>query len=107
MIFFDEKAIFLDASECGAGREASKSSNPNIPNVGKAGSKSSDKFTLLTAVNANCELLPFLTIIPSKAKPGNRKINPGMVIGYQQLQGKYGCLQPQTHSCAFASTEKG
>ena len=30
-----------------------------------------------------------------------------MVMGYQQLQGKYGCLQPQTHSCTFASTEKG
>ena len=107
VIFFDETAIFLDASESSAGRQGSKTVNPNIPNVGNAGSKSSEKFTLLTAVNANCELLPFLTIIPSKAKPGKRKVNPGMVMGYQQLRGKYGCLQPQTHSCTFASTEKG
>ena len=107
VIFFDETAIFLDASESSAGRRGSKTSHMAIPNVGKAGSKSSDKFTLLTAVNANYELLPFLTIIPSKAKPGNRKINPGMLMGYQQLKGKYGCVTPQTHSCTFASTEKG
>ena len=107
VIFFDETAIFLDASESSAGRNPSKTSNPLLPNVGKAGSKSSDKFTLLTIVNANCELLPFLTIVPSKAKEGNRKIHPGMLAGYQQLEGKYGCLTPQTHSCTFASTEKG
>ena len=107
VIFFDETAIFLDASESSAGRNPSKTSNPLLPNVGKAGSKSSDKFTLLTIVNANYELLPFLTIIPSKAKPGNRKINPGMLMGYQQIKGKYGCKTPQTHSCTFASTEKG
>ena len=108
VIFFDETAIFLDASESSAGKKGSKTSNPNIPNVGNAESKSSYKFTLLTAVNANYELLPFLTIVPSKAKPGNRKLNPGMLMGYQQLiKGKYGCFTPQTHSCTFASTEKG
>ena len=91
-----------------AGRPSSKTSHKAIiPNVGQAGSKSSDKFTLLTIVNANYELLPFLTIVPSKAKEGNRKINPGMLMGYQQLKGKYGCFTPQTHSCTFASTEKG
>ena len=89
-----------------AGRPSSKTSHKAIPNVGQAGSKSSDKFTLLTIVNANYELHPFLTIVPSKAKEGNRKINPGMLMGYQQLKGKYGCFIPQTHSCTFASTEK-
>ena len=107
VIFFDETAIFLDASESSAGRKASKTSHNTIPNVGKAGSKSADKFTLLTVVNADYELLPFLTIVPSAAKEGKRKINPGTLLGYQQLKGKYGCLTPQTYSCTFASTKKG
>ena len=107
VLFFDETATYLDASESAAGRKASFASDNNIPNVGKAGSKSSDKFTLLVAVNGVGELLPFMTIIPSSAKEEDWKLNLDTILGYKQLEGKYGCLMKQTHSCTFASRPKG
>jgi hypothetical protein len=105
----DEYAFALNGSD-----EKSGGRPPMLPSAtsiqhdpGQSTNKTSEKCSVLQAVNFADEAFPPFFIFPTKAKQENVKIDPRQVRSFQQVFGQYGLEQPVWWDSYVAKTSSG
>jgi hypothetical protein len=105
----DEYAFALNGQD-----EKSGGRPPMVPsaedlkhNPGQSSNKTSEKCSILQAINFGNEALPPFIIFPTKAKQENVQINPHTLRSFHQIKGQYGLDKAIWWDSCIAKTYSG